>query len=85
MKEINLAIRDLSVADTSGDIIKNVSFTGSFDCKELLQKDLRIENLKAPMKADKGVFSLKPLTMDVFGGKGEGDVTADESAVDACV
>ena len=80
LKEINLAIRDLSVADISGDIIKNVSFTGSFDCKEILQKDLRIENLKAPMKADKGVFSLKPLTMDVFGGKGEGDVTADESA-----
>ena len=45
LKEINLAIRDISVADTSGGIIKNVSFTGSFDCKELLQKNLRIENL----------------------------------------
>ena len=85
LKEINLAIRDLSIADTSGDIIKNVSFTGSFDCKEILRKALRIENLKAPMKADKGVFSLKPLTMDVFGGKGEGDVTADESASDIAV
>jgi hypothetical protein len=82
LKEINLAIGDFSVADTSGDIIKNVSFTGSFDCKELLQKALRIENLKAPMKADKGVFALKPLTMDVFGGKGEGDFTADISASD---
>ncbi|HME43890.1 MAG TPA: AsmA family protein [Syntrophorhabdales bacterium] len=82
LKEINLAIGDLSVGDTSGDIIKNVSFTGSFDCKELLQKDLRIENLKAPVKADKGVFSLKPLTMDVFDAKGEGDLTADESASD---
>lgn len=82
LKEINLAIRDLSVADTSGDLIKNVSFAGSFDCKEVLQKALRIENLKAPMKADKGVFSLNPLTMDVFGGKGEGDATADESASD---
>ena len=79
LKEINLAIRDLSVTDTSGGIIKNISFTGSLDCKELLQKNLRIENLKAPMKADKGVFSFKPLTMDVFGGKGEGDVTANES------
>ena len=82
LKEINLATRDLSMAGTQGGIIKNVSFAGSFDCKELLQKDLRIENLKAPMKAEKGVFSLKPLTMDVFGGKGEGDVTADESACD---
>jgi hypothetical protein len=82
LKEINLATRDLSMGGTSEDIVKNVSFTGSFGCKELLQKDLRIENLKAPVKADKGVFSLKPLTMDVFGGKGEGDLTADESASD---
>ena len=82
LKEINLAAKDLSVADTSGDIIKNVSFTGSFDCKEVLRKDLRIENLKGPVKADKGVFSLKPLTMDIFGGKGEGDFTADESEAD---
>jgi AsmA protein len=81
-KEINMATRDLSMAGTSGGIIKNVSFTGSFDCKEVLQKNLRIENLKGPMKADKGVFSLKPLTMDVFGGKGEGDFTADESPAD---
>jgi len=82
LKEINMATRDLSMAGTSGGIIKNVSFTGSFNCKEVLQKDLRIENLKGPMKADKGVFSLKPLTMDVFGGKGEGDFTADESPAD---
>jgi AsmA protein len=77
-----MATRDLSMAGTSGGIIKNVSFTGSFDCKEVLRKYLRIENLKGPMKADKGVFSLKPLTMDVFGGKGEGDFTADESSAD---
>ena len=82
LKEINLAIRGLSITDTPGGIIKNVSFTGSFDCKELLQKALGIENLKGSMKADKGVFSLKPLTMEAFGGKGEADVTADESAVD---
>jgi len=82
MKEFNMATRDLSMAGTSGGLIKNVSFTGSFDCKEVMRKYLRIENLKGPMKADKGVFSLKPLTMDVFGGKGEGDFTADESSAD---
>ena len=82
LRGINLAVKNLTVADTSGEIIKNVSFTGSLACREVLRKDLRIENLKAPVKADKGVFSLKPLTMDVLGGKGEGDVTVDESAVD---
>ena len=82
LKEINLATRDFSMAGISSDIIKDISFTGSFDCKELLQTDLRIENLKGPVKADKGVFSLKLLTMDVFGGKGEGYFTADESPAD---
>ena len=80
---INMAVKNFLVADTSGEIIKNVAFTGSFDCKDILQKDLRIENLKGLVKAGKGVYSLKPVTMDVLGGKGEGDVTVDESEADA--
>ena len=83
LKEISLTMREIFLADMSENIIKNISFTGSFDCKEVLYNNLRIENLKAPVKANKGVFSLKPLTMDVFGGKGEGDVMIDESAPDS--
>ena len=83
LKEINLAIKDLSVADTSGAIIKNISFTGNLDCKELRKKDLKIDNIKSPVKVEKGVIYLKPLTMDIFGAKGEGDATADKSEVDA--
>jgi uncharacterized protein involved in outer membrane biogenesis len=83
LKEISLTIRDIFIADTSKNIIKNVSFAGNFECKELLYNDLKIENFKAPIKANKGIFSLKPFTMDVFGGKGEGDVTVDESAPDS--
>jgi uncharacterized protein involved in outer membrane biogenesis len=83
LKEISLAVKDISLADTSENIIKNVSFTGNFDCKEVLYNNLRIENFKAPIKVDKGAFAFKPLTMDAFGGKGEGDVTIDESAPDS--
>jgi AsmA protein len=83
LKEINLAVKNLSIADISGEVVKIASFTGSFDCKEALRKDLRIDGLKASMKADKGVYSLKSFTMDVLGGKGEGDATADESEADA--
>jgi len=79
-KDLNLAVRDLSVA---GDIIKNSSFTGSFDCREIRKKDLKIGNVKSPIKAEKGVIYLTPLTMDIFGAKAEGDVTADKSAADA--
>ena len=83
LKEINLAIKDLSIVDPSGDIIKNVSFAGAMECKELRKKDLKIDNIKSGIKAEKGVFSLKPLTMDIFGAKGEGDVVADKTEADA--
>jgi len=78
LKDINLTTKDLSIGDTSGDITKNISFSGTMDCKELLKKDLKIDNIKSGIKADKGVFTLKPLTMDIFGAKGEGDVTVNK-------
>ena len=83
LKEINLAIKDLSVVDTSGAIIKNISFTGNMDCKELRKGDLKIDNIKSPVKAEKGVIYLTSLTMDIFGAKAEGDATADKSEADA--
>ncbi len=83
LKEINLAIKDLSIIDTSGAIIKNISFTGNLNCKEVRKKDLLIDNVKSLVTAEKGVIYLKPLTMDIFGSKGEGDATADKSEVDA--
>jgi uncharacterized protein involved in outer membrane biogenesis len=83
LNEISLAIEDLAINNTTGDIIKNVSFTGSLDCKEVRRKNLRIDNVKSPIKAEKGVISLMPLTMDIFGAKGEGDATIDRSEVDA--
>ena len=81
-KDFNLAIKDLSIGDTAADIIKNFSFTGSFDCNEVRKKDLKIDNVKSPIKAEKGVIYLTPLTMDIFGAKGEGDATIDKSEVD---
>ncbi|MFA4827625.1 MAG: AsmA family protein [Thermodesulfovibrionales bacterium] len=81
-KDFNLAIRGLSIEDIAADIIKNASFTGSFDCKEVRKGDLRIDNVKSPIKAEKGLIHLTPLTMDIFGAKAEGDATADKSAAD---
>jgi len=83
LKEINLAIKDLSVVDTSGKIIKNIAFTGNMDCKEVRKRDLKIDNVKSHIKAEKGVIYLMSLTMDIFGAKAEGDATADKSEVDA--
>jgi uncharacterized protein YhdP len=58
-KDVNLAIKDLSVA---GNVIKNASFTGTFDCKEVLQKNkFKIEKLTASVKAVKGIYNFEPL------------------------
>jgi uncharacterized protein involved in outer membrane biogenesis len=83
LKEISLGIKDLSVADTSGAVIKNISFTGNLDCKEVRKKNLKIDNVKSPVKVEKGVIYLMSLTMDIFGARGKGDATADKSEVDA--
>lgn len=80
--EVNLAIRDLSVENTPGDIIKHVSFTGKLDCREIRKRHLKIDNVMSSIQADTGVFHLNPLTMDIFGAKGEGDATLDKSEVD---
>jgi len=39
--------------------------------------------VKSSIIVEKAVFYLKPLTMVIFGAKGEGDATADKSKVDA--
>ena len=83
LKDINLVIKDLSIGDTTGDIIKNASFTGTMECVELRKKDLQIDNIKSGIKAEKGVLYLKPLTIDIFGAKGEGDVEADRTEADS--
>lgn len=82
LKEINLAVKDLSVVHTPGETIKIVSFTGNMDCREIRRRDLKIENVKSSVTAEKGVFHLKPLVMDIFGSKGEGDATLDTSETD---
>ena len=38
LKGIDLAVKNLLVGDTSGEIIKNVSFTGNLTCREALRK-----------------------------------------------
>jgi uncharacterized protein involved in outer membrane biogenesis len=83
LKEITLAIKDLSVTEPSGRMIKDIAFTGNLDCKEIRRNNLKIANVKSPVKADRGVISLTSLTMDIFGATALGDATADKSQVDA--
>ena len=51
------------MGDSAKDIIKNISFTGSLDCKKILKNDFRIENIKAQVKAAKGIYHIEPLAI----------------------
>ncbi len=82
-KDFNLAIKDLSIADTSGKIIENIAFSGNMDCQEVLKGDLKIDNVRSSIKAENGAIYLTSLTMDIFGGKAEGNATVDKSKIDA--
>ncbi|MBA4374481.1 MAG: hypothetical protein C0402_16650 [Thermodesulfovibrio sp.] len=77
VKEIALAIRDLSVLGTSGEFAKDLSFTGTLGCREIRKGAFGIDNVRSPVKAQKGVISLSALTMDIFGAKAEGDITVE--------
>jgi uncharacterized protein involved in outer membrane biogenesis len=82
-KDFDMELKGITIDDISADIITNISFTGSLDVREVLQKNFKIKNLKAKMKAGKGIYSLDPITMDVFGAKAEGNAVVDKSKGDA--
>lgn len=83
LQDFNLAVKDLSVVDPSGKIIKNIAFTGNMDCKEISKGDLKIANVTSPIEAENGVIKLTSLSMDIFGAKAEGDASADGSEAEA--
>jgi AsmA protein len=80
LKDLNIAINDLSAGNTGEDILTNISFAGKIDCGEVRRKNLIIENVRAETKAGKGILSITPLAIDIFGGKAEGGITVDMSA-----
>ncbi|MFO7559551.1 MAG: AsmA family protein [Desulfobacterales bacterium] len=82
LKGINLSLQDFRIRDTAEDIIKNVSFTGNIECKAMRKNVFKIDNIKTPVKAEKGIIYLISLTMDIFGAKGEGEAAINMSKVD---
>ncbi|MBA3028626.1 MAG: AsmA family protein [Desulfobacteraceae bacterium] len=80
-RDIHLAIHDFLLEDISANPVQNASFSGTFQCSEVEKANLKINHVLGSMKAEKGVLTLNPLTLDVFGGKGKGDASVDLSGV----
>ena len=79
---VNLTLKNLQVAQSASNLMKNITFSGSVDCGELQRKNVKIENLQSGIEAADGLIHIKPLSMDIFGTKGKGELTADMSKSD---
>src|SRR4029077_1302548 len=58
-------------------LLKNVSFAAKLTCGQVRTKDSAASDLKLAVDAQGGIFRFDPITMQLFGGRGSGDVRAD--------
>jgi uncharacterized protein involved in outer membrane biogenesis len=63
----------------SPDLLRRLSFTAEFSCKEFRKGSLAVSNLKIRIEGKDGVLDLHPVTMRLFGGQGSGSLRADFS------
>lgn len=63
----------------SSDLIRNLSFTAELACAKIQTRDFAVSDLKFSLAAKNGIFEVKPVTMEVFGGQGSGNIRADYS------
>ena len=77
---INLYVKDLSLPGNTGmPLVKGIRFSGTLGVKAITARDLAVSDVEADVTAASGVFDVRPFTMKLFGGKGEGEIRADLS------
>ena len=76
--DLDLDIRGLFSGGTdSSDPFKNISFTGDTRCKILKIYNFTLMNLVMRAAGEKGVLDLNPVSMNIFGGTGNGSIHVD--------
>jgi AsmA protein len=77
---IDLSVKDLAIpAAPEGQLPKGVSFSGELRLKEVKGKDRVVTDVEAKVTASRGSYDVRPFTMKLFGGKGDGEIHADLS------
>ncbi len=71
-------IRDLSYGRTDGaGLFKSISFSGDIKCKKLTLNNFTLANLVIRTAAGNGILDINPVSMDIFGGTGNGSIHVD--------
>ena len=75
---LDLSIRNLDSGGTdSSQFFKNIAFTVDARCKTLKIYNFTLTNLVMRAAGEKGIFDINPVSMDIFGGTGNGSVHVD--------
>jgi uncharacterized protein involved in outer membrane biogenesis len=75
---IDLNIKALSFsAERSHSFLRNVSFSGNFQCKAIKTKDFEVGNIRFDMKGKDGIFDISPIAMNFFGKSERGSIRVD--------
>lgn len=61
------------------NLLKNLSLVATVACRQIGTKDSAASDLRLSVDAQDGIFHFDPITMQLFGGQGSGDVRADFS------
>jgi uncharacterized protein involved in outer membrane biogenesis len=64
-------------AGKRSDLLKNLSLAAKVACAQVRTKDSAAADLRLAVDAQGGIFRFDPVTMQLFGGHGSGDVRAD--------
>ena len=79
-KDCKLEASRLQLTGVTGtDLMKNIYLKADLACKRVSNKDYVISDLKLSANGEKGIFNLKPVSLQIFGGQGSGQVSADFS------
>jgi len=76
--DLDLSIRNLFSGGTdSSEPFKNISFTGDIRCKILKIYNVTLMNLVMRAAGEKGILDINPVSMNIFGGTGNGSIHVD--------
>lgn len=79
-KDCKLEASRLQLTGVSGtDLMNNIHLAADLTCARVSNNEYVLSALKLTAKGEKGIFNLKPLNLQIFGGQGSGQVTANFS------
>jgi AsmA protein len=80
VENFNLDVRRVRMAGGHrAELLRNLSFTAEFACREIRTKRLVFSDVKFTCQGKEGLFTLDPITLLFFGGQGSGSIGADFS------